>query len=164
MKTKVNNSSYNTSNEVLSYTTTSGTLSTTTSGSYFWENGVSKNNLDLGSISVSKDNLDLGSISDEELKNSISKKINLILDEDTTIQIMKDYLLKFIDKNIDNPENLIKEVLIRKDEELNECKKEIEQLKKELNDIRNLLFYIPTNTNPYPFYPTSGPIGPLVTY
>lgn len=152
MKTKVNNSSYDTSNEVLSYTTTSGTLSTTTSGSYFWENGVSKNNLDLGSIS------------DEELKNSISKKINLILDEDTTIQIMKDYLLKFIDKNIDNPENLIKEVLIRKDEELNECKKEIEQLKKELNDIRNLLFYIPTNTNPYPFYPTSGPIGPLVTY
>ena len=129
-KIKIDNSSV-CSNEILSYATNSS----------FWY-GETLNNL--------------ANVDDEELKRKISKKISEILDEDTTIQIMKDYLLEFIDRNIDNPETLIKEVLVKRDEELNKCKEEIEQLKKELNNLKILIpSYI--NLNPYPLYPTSYP-------
>jgi hypothetical protein len=100
------------------------------------------------------------SINDDELKERITKKINEILDEDTTIEIMKNYLLDFIDKNIDNPENLIKDALVKKDEELDKCKKEIEQLKMEINNLKILIPsiylspYSPTTTPCYPPYPT----------
>lgn len=102
------------------------------------------------------------SISDDELKERITKKINEILDEDTTIEIMKNYLLDFIDKNIDNPENLIKDVLVKKDEELDKCKKEIEQLKMEINNLKILIpsiYLSPSSpyspiTPCYPPYPT----------
>lgn len=115
----------------------------------------------LGWDSKIKANLD-----DEELRKRIAAKINEVLDEDTTIEIMKKYLLEFIDKNIENPENLIKDVLVKRDEELNKykdeldkCREEIDQLRIEINILKNYLPMInPIVPNPG-IYP--GPYQPL---
>jgi hypothetical protein len=122
----------------------------TTSGSAWYNiyDDISKNTIN-----------DSISISDDELKERITKKINEILDEDTTIEIMKNYLLDFIDKNIDNPENLIKDALVKKDEELDKCKKEIEQLRVEINNLKLLIPYISI-----PYSPTTTPCYPTVYY
>lgn len=100
---------------------------------------------------------------DEELKKKVSEKINEVLDEDDTIEIMKKYLLKFIEENIDNPENLIKEFLVDRDKELNQCKEELKECKEEIRQLREYirtLLLTPT-TNPYIPYPS--PYTPLTS-
>lgn len=102
---------------------------------------------------------------DEELKKKVSEKINEVLNEDDTIEIMKKYLLKFIEDNIDNPENLIKEFLTNRDEELNKCKEELKDCKKEIEMLRNAIMqlYPPITTNPYIPYPSSPYMPPLTS-
>lgn len=98
-------------------------------------------------------------LDDEELRKRIAEKINEVLDEDTTIEIMKKYLLEFIDKNIENPENLIKDVLVKRDEELNKYKDELDKCRKEIDQLRveisNLKAYLPV-INPIMPMPSPG--------
>lgn len=105
-------------------------------------------------------------IDDEEIKKKISEKINEVLNEDSTIDLMKKYLLKFIEENIDNPENLIKEFLINRDEELNKCKEELKECKEEIRQLKNAILQYPI-VNPY--YPYLGEIthpttSPTITW
>jgi hypothetical protein len=79
-------------------------------------------------------------INDSELNERVSKKIEEVLNEDVTIDIMKRYLLRFIEENIDNPEGLIKEILIERDVELNKCKEELNNYKKELDICRSDIY------------------------
>ena len=107
-------------------------------------------------------------LDDEELRKRIAAKINEVLDEDTTIEIMKKYLLGFIDKNIENPENLIKDVLVKRDEELNKYKDELDKCREEIDQLRveicNLKAYLPVIN---PIMPNPGifpdPYLPLTT-
>lgn len=101
---------------------------------------------------------------DEELKKRVSEKINEVLNEDDTIEIMKKYLLKFIEENIDNPENLIKEFLASRDEELNKCKEELSKCREEIGQLKDYirtLLLTPATTNPYIPYPS--PYTPLTS-
>jgi len=92
-------------------------------------------------------------IDDEEIKRKVSEKINEVLNEDSIIDLMKKYLLNFIEENIDNPENLIKEFLINRDEELNKCKEELKVCKEEIRQLREAILQYPI-VNPY--YPYLG--------
>lgn len=92
---------------------------------------------------------------DEELKERLEKKINEILNEDDTIKIMKKYLLRFIEENIDNPENLIKDFLISRDKELNKYKEELNECKEEIKKLRTII-------NPY--NPCINPINPYIDH
>lgn len=83
--------------------------------------------------------VDLG---DEKIKEKVAEKINEILNEDGTIEIMKKYLLKFIEENIENPENLVKDLLMERDEELNKCKKELEDCKKDIKRLEEQLNHV----------------------
>jgi hypothetical protein len=85
---------------------------------------------------ISPYTVDLG---DEKIKEKVAEKINEILNEDGTIEIMKKYLLKFIEENIENPENLVKDLLLERDEELNKCKKELEDCKKDIKRLEEQL-------------------------
>ena len=85
---------------------------------------------------ISPYTVDLG---DEKIKEKVAEKINEILNEDGTIEIMKKYLLKFIEENIESPENLVKDLLMERDEELNKCKKELEDCKKDIKRLEEQL-------------------------
>ena len=98
--------------------------------------------------------------SDEEIKRKVAEKIKEVLDEDGTIDIMKKYLLKFIEENIENPENLIKDLLLERDEELTKCKKELEGCKEEIEGLKRQIEYI-TRQLLNGLYPNT--INPMIT-
>jgi len=99
-------------------------------------------------------------VDDKIIKEELTKRINEILDKDETIEIMKMYLFRFIEENIDNPENLIKEFLKEKDEEINKYKQELESCKKDIKSLEDKFYYIsnqlqylfPPSISPYPTF------------
>lgn len=86
-----------------------------------------------------------------------------IKDDMELLNLLKGYLVQCAEKILDNPEELVKEVLKARDEEIKDLKKEIENLKKEIEELKreNLL----PDLNPYPwttspYYPWSTTPGP----
>ena len=92
-----------------------------------------------------------------------------IKDDMELLNLLKGYLVQCAEKILDNPEELVKEVLKARDEEIKDLKKEIEDLKKEIEVLkRNIPIGMPCplEPNPWPsspYYPwsTSSPDLPL---
>lgn len=94
-----------------------------------------------------------------------------IKDDMELLNLLKGYLVQCAEKILDNPEELVKEVLKARDEEIKDLKKEIESLKKEIEELkRNSVPVVPyplepnpwtTTTAPYPWSSTFGPELPL---
>jgi hypothetical protein len=93
-----------------------------------------------------------------------------IKDDMELLNLLKGYLVQCAEKILDNPEELVKEVLKARDEEIKDLKKEIENLKKEIEELKRDSLSIgtpyPLEPNPWatsPYYPwsTSDPGLPL---
>jgi hypothetical protein len=59
-----------------------------------------------------------------------------IKDDMELLNLLKGYLVQCAEKVLDNPEELVKEVLKARDEEIKDLKKEIESLKKEVEELK----------------------------
>lgn len=96
-----------------------------------------------------------------------------IKDDMELLNLLKGYLVQCAEKILDNPEELVKEVLKARDEEIKDLKKEVENLKKEIEELKRESLPVgmpyPLEPNPYPwttspYYPwstTSSPDLPL---
>lgn len=93
-----------------------------------------------------------------------------IKDDMELLNLLKGYLVQCAEKVLDNPEELVKEILKARDEEIKDLKKEIENLKKEIEELKRNSLPIgmpyPLEPNPWttsPYYPwsTSSPDLPL---
>ena len=103
--------------------------------------------------------------------NSESTNPEDIKDDMELLNLLKGYLVQCAEKVLDNPEELVKEVLKARDEEIKDLKKEVENLKKEIewlkmNSLPTGMPYSPLEPNPWttsPYSPWSiaGPDLPL---
>ena len=95
----------------------------------------------------------VGDMMSKEDKAALVEKI--LEDEDEFMPILKKYLVGYLDKVLENPEPLIKELIKEKDEKISELSKEVEDLKKEVEALKNVRS-IPTPDvplDPNPYYP-----------
>ncbi len=80
-----------------------------------------------------------------------------IKDDMELLNLLKGYLVQCAEKILDNPEELVKEVLKARDEEIKDLKKEVESLREEIEELkRNSLPIYPLEPNPWttsPYYP-----------
>lgn len=74
-----------------------------------------------------------------------------IKDDMELLNLLKGYLVQCAEKILDNPEELVKEVLKARDEEIKDLKKEIESLKKEIEELK--IDRLPPVGMPYPLEP-----------
>ena len=84
-----------------------------------------------------------------------------IKDDMELLNLLKGYLVQCAEKILDNPEELVKEVLKARDEEIKDLKKEIENLKKEIEELKKN--GLPLDLNPYPYPWTTAPYYPWST-
>ena len=98
-----------------------------------------------------------------------------IKDDMELLNLLKGYLVQCAEKVLDNPEELVREVLKARDEEIKDLKKEIESLKKEVEELKWRDMPIggmpypepkPWTTSPYYPWSTSSPgfLPPSITY
>lgn len=90
----------------------------------------------------------------KEDKATLVEKI--LEDEDEFMPILKKYLVGYLDKVLENPEPLVKELIKEKDNKINELSKEVEDLKKEVETLKNNIPLIPSEPfplGPNPYYP-----------
>ena len=100
-----------------------------------------------------------------------------IKDDIELLNLLKGYLVQCAEKVLDNPEELVKEVLKARDEEIKDLKREIENLKKEIEELKRNSLPIgmphPLEPDPWstsPYYPWSTttnpglPLGSDITY
>lgn len=85
-------------------------------------------------------------ISNEDKVELIEK---ILENEDEFMPILKKYLVGYLDKILDNPEPIIKDLIKEKDDKINELNKEVEQLKEEISNIKNIILPLPYNYPPY---------------
>lgn len=100
--------------------------------------------------------------------NSVNTNPEDIKDDMELLNLLKGYLVQCAEKILDNPEELVKEVLKARDEEIKDLKKEIENLKKEIEWLKRDSLPLGPQPDPYPwttspYYPwsTSSPDLPL---
>lgn len=96
----------------------------------------------------------------KEDKATLVEKI--LEDEDEFMPILKKYLVGYLDKVLENPEPLVKELIKEKDDKINELSKEVEDLKKEVETLKNNIPLIPSEPfplGPNPYYPDSWSTG-----
>lgn len=84
-----------------------------------------------------------------------------IKDDMELLNLLKGYLVQCAEKILDNPEELVKEVLKARDEEIKDLKKEIENLKKEIEELKK--DSLPLEPYPYPYPWTTSPYYPWST-
>ena len=104
--------------------------------------------------------LNFGDIMSKEDKAALVEKI--LEDEDEFMPILKKYLVGYLDKVLENPEPLVKELIKEKDDKINELSKEVEDLKKEVETLKNNIPLIPSEPiplGPNPYYPDPDPWG-----
>lgn len=81
----------------------------------------------------------------------------ILEDEDEFMPILKKYLVGYLDKVLENPEPLVKELIKEKDDKIKELSKEVEDLKKEVETLKNNIPLIPSEPfpilGPNPCYP-----------
>lgn len=77
--------------------------------------------------------------------------MKLLESEDELMPILKKYLVGYLDKIMDNPEEIIKELLKEKDIEIESLKKKVSDLEEKVNK---------ASLTPYPYYPSNIPLGP----
>ena len=71
-------------------------------------------------------------LSEEDIKEIIKK----IFDGDTDLlPLVKNYLIKYLDTVMDNPDEIVKELIKEKDEEINNLKKEVEDLGEKIKEL-----------------------------
>ena len=111
----------------------------------------------------------LGDLLGADTVNSENTNPEDIKDDMELLNLLKGYLVQCAEKVLDNPEELVKEVLKVRDEEIKNLKKEVENLKKEIEELKKngLPIGIPSlpepnpwTTSPYP-WSTFGPDIPL---
>lgn len=86
----------------------------------------------------------------------------ILEDEDEFMPILKKYLVGYLDKVLENPEPLVKELIKEKDDKINELSKEVEDLKKEVKTLKNNIPLIPSEPfpiGPNPYYPSPWDTG-----
>ncbi len=98
---------------------------------------------------------DLNTLLGEKDKEELLTK--LLESEDDLMPILKKYLVGYLDKIMENPEPIIKELIKEKDEEIKRLNKEVEELKKEVEELKKEVESIKLNNNyndyPYPYDP-----------
>lgn len=101
----------------------------------------------------------------DDVVNSKNTNSEDIKDDMELLNLLKGYLVQCAEKILDNPEELVKEVLKARDEEIKDLKKEIENLKKEVEELKRDSLPIgmpyPLEPNPYPW--TTSPYYPWST-
>ena len=98
--------------------------------------------------------LNLGKLISKEDKEELVEEI--LGNEDEFMPILKKYLVGYLDKVLENPEPLVKELIKEKDDKINELSKEVEDLKKEVETLKNSIPLIPSEPfplGPNPYYP-----------
>ena len=136
------NSSVTSSNSVSGFTTSSttttitGTGTGTTLSGYYPASGYSSSGysstlgtLDSGVWEYLAPKVD---ISDESIKKIVEKIFD---SEDDLFPLVKNYLVKYLDKVMDEPEEIVKELVKEKDEEINHLKEEVDNLNKKLAEL-----------------------------
>lgn len=90
----------------------------------------------------------------KEEKEKIIEKI--LEDEDDLMPILKQYLAKYLDSIMENPESIVKELIKEKDDRINKLEKRVEELEKQLEFDRMNDMPIGPQPIPYPpYYPPS---------
>lgn len=99
--------------------------------------------------------LNLGNLISKEDKVELVEEI--LENEDEFMPILKKYLVGYLDKILENPEPLIKELIKEKDDKIDELSKEVSNLKKEVETLKNTIPVLPSEPiplGPNPYYPT----------
>ena len=106
-----------------------------------------------------------GDLLNGDVVNSKNTNSEDIKDDMELLNLLKGYLVQCAEKILDNPEELVKEILKARDEEIKDLKKEIENLKKEVEELKRDSLPIgmpyPLEPNPYPW--TTSPYYPWST-
>ncbi len=82
---------------------------------------------------------------EETIKKEVKKKFEEIMEsEDEMMPLIKNYLRKYLEEVMDNPEELIKrdKEIERQKEEIKELKEQVEALKKEIETIKSNSLYL----------------------
>lgn len=110
----------------------------------------------------------LGDLLSADVVNSENTNPEDIKDDMELLNLLKGYLVQCAEKVLDNPEELVKEVLKARDEEIKDLKKEVENLKKEIEELKrnglpigipNPFESKPWTTSPYPWSTPDIPLG-----
>lgn len=120
-----------------------GIVCNSSTGSYYTTTGFSS----TYTYPYSNDCYEAESVEDT-IKKEVKKDFKEILEnEDEMMPLIKNYLRKYLEEVMDNPEELIKrdEEIERQKEEIKELKNQIESLKEELTDLRSKSIYIGLN-------------------
>ena len=97
---------------------------------------------------------DLTSLLSCEQKKELMTK--LLESEDEFMPILKKYLVGYLDKILDNPEEIIKDLVKEKDSKIQELESKVSDLEKEIKDIKSLL---PLSISPImPITPSNDPL------
>ena len=98
--------------------------------------------------------LNLGNLISKEDKVELVEEI--LENEDEFMPILKKYLVGYLDKILENPEPLIKELIKEKDDKIDELSKEVSNLKKEVETLKNTIPVLPSEPSgigPNTYYP-----------
>ena len=79
---------------------------------------------------------DMSSLLSKEDKEELLKK--LLESENDLMPILKEYLVGYLDKILDNPEPLIKDLIKEKDEKIQELSKRLDDLEKRVSELSKI--------------------------
>ena len=93
-----------------------------------------------------------------KIKDLISDKEEILLSlldkEDDLMPILKKYLVGYLEKIMDNPKEIVKELIDDKDDKIQNLEQEIKNLRIEVDYLRNAL--LATQVPPPPYTPYTG--------
>lgn len=100
-----------------------------------------------------------------KIKDLISDKdkeeilMSLLDKEDDLMPILKKYLVGYLEKIMDNPKELVKELIDDKDDKIQNLEQEIKNLRLEIDYLRNALLttQVPPPYTPYTGNPSTNP-------
>jgi len=127
--TTISSNTANSPINVSGYTTTGGTTITSTtypSSGYYSVNGLSVFDKAWEEYTPKVD------ISDEGVKKIVEKIFD---SEEDLMPLVKNYLVKYLDKVMDEPEEIVKELVKEKDEKINQLEEQVEELNKKIAEL-----------------------------
>ena len=90
---------------------------------------------------------DLSDFISKEDKEAVIKK--LLENEDDLMPILKQYLVKYLDSVMENPESIVKDLIKEKDDRISNLEKKVEKLERQIESYR---LNQPTPLGNYPPY------------
>ena len=123
-------------------------------------NGITGNYYSTNSATSYGYSWNLSDFIGKEEKEKIIEK--MLEDEDDLMPILKQYLAKYLDDIMENPESIVKELIKEKDDRINKLEKRVEELEKQLEFDR--MNDMPFGPQPIPYPPYYPPSDILLGY